>query len=376
MVSIGKSSHQRILLVEDDSATAQSIELALQERDFDVYTTDLGTEGVDRLKLYAYDACLLDLNLPDMSGYEVLKVVRSSGVETPILIVSGMASVEDKVRGLSFGANDYMTKPFHFDELVARIHNVTRNSGLALAAAQLAIEEERKLLQRTSASGSIAKSPADVFVQKMFHDINSYLSALRGLEEIQKGRIFSSIQFRRAVVCYSTLIASSTEQARLYGHGKDPIVEVATPSEIIDTLDKLCSIIFPKRMSIRFSADKRVAQLRLRTAKRLLLAVLLGLLHNAYSYGRSKDGKSHAIFDVRPSKDSNCVIFRVADKGPGISEVVRSKLFKEPVSSSGGRGVDMYFSKKTADRFGWTLRFGEMIGFSTVFELVVPVADS
>src|SRR5258708_5065720 len=96
----------RVLLIEDDSAVAQSIELMLKSESFNVYTTDLGEEGVDLGKLYDYDIILLDLNLPDMSGFEVLRSLRVSKVKTPILILSGLAGTEDKVRGLGFGADD------------------------------------------------------------------------------------------------------------------------------------------------------------------------------------------------------------------------------------------------------------------------------
>jgi two-component system cell cycle response regulator CtrA len=118
----------RVLVVEDDSATAQSIELMLKSGSFNVYTTDLGEEGIDLGKIYDYDIILLDLNLPDMSGFEVLRSLRVSKVKTPILILSGLAGIEDKIRGLGFGADDYMTKPFHKDELVARIHAIVRRS--------------------------------------------------------------------------------------------------------------------------------------------------------------------------------------------------------------------------------------------------------
>src|SRR5260370_33258047 len=118
----------RVLLIEDDSATAQSIELMLKSESFNVYTTDLGEEGVDLGKLYDYDIILLDLNLPDMSGYDVLKQLRVSKIKTPILILSGLAGIEDKVKGLGVGADDYMTKPFHKDELLARIHAIVRRS--------------------------------------------------------------------------------------------------------------------------------------------------------------------------------------------------------------------------------------------------------
>jgi two-component system, cell cycle response regulator CtrA len=100
----------------------------LQSETFNVYTTDLGAEGIDLGKMYDYDIILLDLNLPDVSGFDVLRTLRVSKVKTPILILTGLGGVEDKVRGLGFGADDYMTKPFHKDELVARIHAIVRRS--------------------------------------------------------------------------------------------------------------------------------------------------------------------------------------------------------------------------------------------------------
>ena len=118
----------RVLLVEDDAGVAQSIELMLRVEGFYVYRTDLGEEGVDLGKIYDYDIILLDINLPDISGYEVLRSLRSAKVVTPILIISGLASIEDKIRGLGLGADDYLSKPFHKDELVARIHALVRRS--------------------------------------------------------------------------------------------------------------------------------------------------------------------------------------------------------------------------------------------------------
>ena len=118
----------RVLLIEDDSATAQSIELMLKVENFNVYTTDLGGEGIDLGKLYEYDIILLDLNLPDMSGYEVLRTLRLAKVKTPILILSGLDGIASKVKGLGFGADDYLTKPFHKAEVVARIHAIVRRS--------------------------------------------------------------------------------------------------------------------------------------------------------------------------------------------------------------------------------------------------------
>jgi two-component system cell cycle response regulator CtrA len=118
----------RVLLVEDDLAMARSIEMMLNGEGFNVYATDMGEEGLDLGKIYDYDIIVLDLNLPDMHGYDVLKKLRSAKIDTPILILSGMTESDDKVKGLVFGADDYLTKPFDKSELVARIHAVVRRS--------------------------------------------------------------------------------------------------------------------------------------------------------------------------------------------------------------------------------------------------------
>jgi two-component system cell cycle response regulator CtrA len=118
----------RALLVEDDSGTAKSIELMLKPEGLHVDTTDLGERGIDLSKIYDYDIILLDLNLPDISGYEVLRSLRSAKVSIPILILSGLTGLEDKIRGLELGADDYLSKPFHKEELVARIQAIVRRS--------------------------------------------------------------------------------------------------------------------------------------------------------------------------------------------------------------------------------------------------------
>jgi len=118
----------RVLLVEDDPTTSNSIELMLTHANLNVYTTDLGEEGIDLAKLYDYDLILLDLGLPDMTGHDVLRQLRLARVETPILILSGADDTDNKIKGFGFGADDYLTKPFHREELVARIHAIIRRS--------------------------------------------------------------------------------------------------------------------------------------------------------------------------------------------------------------------------------------------------------
>jgi len=117
-----------LLLIEDDITFANGIALLLKSEGFNVYSTSLGEEGIDLGKLCDYELILLDLSLPDISGYDVLRELRHCKVQTPVLIISGLADVQHKVEALAFGADDYLTKPFHKDELVARIRAVVRRS--------------------------------------------------------------------------------------------------------------------------------------------------------------------------------------------------------------------------------------------------------
>jgi two-component system cell cycle response regulator CtrA len=118
----------RVLLVEDDTSLAKSIEMKLKSEGFICDTTDLGEDGLEIGKLYDYDIIVLDLMLPDIDGYEVLRRLRSARVKTPILILSGLAEPDNKVKGLGFGADDYLTKPFNKEELIARIQAVVRRA--------------------------------------------------------------------------------------------------------------------------------------------------------------------------------------------------------------------------------------------------------
>jgi len=118
----------RVLLVEDDQATSRSIELMLKQEGFVCDTSALGEDGLEVGKLYDYDIILLDLMLPDMDGYEVLRRFRAGRIKTPILILSGLTELDAKIKGLGFGADDYLTKPFDKRELIARIHAIVRRS--------------------------------------------------------------------------------------------------------------------------------------------------------------------------------------------------------------------------------------------------------
>ena len=119
----------RILVIEDDPTVAESIELMVRSEGMEAQATDLGQDGLDLGSVFLYDLILLDLNLPDKSGFDVLRSLRLGKIKTPVLILSGLNGIEQKVKGLGLGADDYLTKPFQSDELIARIRAILRRSG-------------------------------------------------------------------------------------------------------------------------------------------------------------------------------------------------------------------------------------------------------
>lgn len=116
----------RILFIEDDFITAQSVQKLLQKEGFICDICDTGEDGLEIGKLYEYDLILLDLMLPDIEGLEVMRRLRAANVRTPILILSGMDDTAHKVSGLCGGADDYLTKPYSTEELLARINAIIR----------------------------------------------------------------------------------------------------------------------------------------------------------------------------------------------------------------------------------------------------------
>ncbi len=118
----------RALVVEDDPVSLKLIATALDRESIIHEPTSYGEDALELAKLYDFDIILLDLTLPDIDGYEVVRRMRAAKVRTPVLILSGRLQVEDKIHGLSCGADDYVTKPFHPNELTARIQAVVRRS--------------------------------------------------------------------------------------------------------------------------------------------------------------------------------------------------------------------------------------------------------
>ena len=115
-----------ILIIEDEEQLCRSIAEGLRMNGYETDTCFDGNEGLELCMTESYDLILLDLNLPGTDGLDILQQFRTSDSTTPVLILSARGQIQDKVEGLDLGANDYLTKPFHFEELEARIRSLTR----------------------------------------------------------------------------------------------------------------------------------------------------------------------------------------------------------------------------------------------------------
>ena len=142
----------RLLLVEDEPKLANFIQQGLTEESYSVDVARDGEEALDRAARTSYDLVILDLMLPRMDGFAVCRALRASGADTPILILSARGLVQDRVKGLELGADDFLTKPFVFSELSARVRALLRrrqpNALLTLTVATLSLDPITRIVKR------------------------------------------------------------------------------------------------------------------------------------------------------------------------------------------------------------------------------------
>lgn len=127
----------KILLVEDEKKIAQALKTGMEEKGFDVMTAYDGTMGEKFFNNYEFDLVILDINLPDINGYTLSRIIRGKKQHIPILMLTALGTIEDKIEGFEAGADDYLVKPFAFQELLARIKSLLRRTQTGLPSAHI-----------------------------------------------------------------------------------------------------------------------------------------------------------------------------------------------------------------------------------------------
>src|SRR3979411_1766943 len=146
----------KVLLIEDDSETAEEITAELADRGFEIEWSANGIEGLDKARLLRPDAMIVDRLLPGMDGLTLIEALRKEQVRTPVLVLSALGAVDDRVRGLRMGGDDYLTKPFAIVELVARIEALLRRPAESRETTLRVGPLELDLIERTAKRGDRA----------------------------------------------------------------------------------------------------------------------------------------------------------------------------------------------------------------------------
>lgn len=182
-----------VLLVEDEPRVADFIHRGLRAENHGVTVAATGAEGIELAKTGEFDVIVLDLMLPDVHGYDVCQRIRAEGDHTPILMLTAMDATEDKIKGLKSGADDYLTKPFDFDELLARIEALVRRShNFAPSSSVLKVADlvlDRELLEVRRGSETIKLTAKELAILELL------MSA--------PGRVFSRTRILNQVWGYS-----------------------------------------------------------------------------------------------------------------------------------------------------------------------------
>jgi DNA-binding response OmpR family regulator len=127
----------KILVIEDEKKIADSLKQGLNENCFNVAVAYDGRWGIELFKKDSFDLIILDLNLPDMSGYDVSRQIRNLNSKIPVIMLTALSTVDDKVEGFESGADDYIVKPFDFKELIARIRALMKRSNIMIATSNV-----------------------------------------------------------------------------------------------------------------------------------------------------------------------------------------------------------------------------------------------
>lgn len=166
----------KILVVEDEKKIARVLSLELEYEGYEVKVKDTGMSGLQALEEESFDLVLLDVMLPELSGLEVLRRVRKTNTATPIILITARGSVPDKVSGLDLGANDYITKPFDIEELLARIRAQLRlnihaqeEKETELSIADLTVNEKTRDIQRAGQMLELTPREFDLLVHLLKH---------------------------------------------------------------------------------------------------------------------------------------------------------------------------------------------------------------
>lgn len=210
----------RLLIIEDEKELCRTIADGLKMNGCETDSCFDGAEGLERMQVEPYDLIILDLNLPSMDGMEVLEQFRMENIETPVLILSARGQIADKVAGLDMGANDYITKPFHFEELEARVRSLTRRKfiqkDVVLSAGQIAFHTVTRTASAAGKELKLTRKEAGL-LEYFLLNTDKIISQEELIEHLWDGSVNS---FSNSIRVHISALRKKLREAL----GSDPII--------------------------------------------------------------------------------------------------------------------------------------------------------
>ncbi|MBI5444234.1 MAG: hybrid sensor histidine kinase/response regulator [Deltaproteobacteria bacterium] len=366
-----------VLIVEDEPEVGDLLEYNLERHGFTPLRAADGLTACRVIGSEHPDLVLLDLMLPDLDGREICRLVRANKDQrvsgTPILMLTALASAEDRVGGLALGADDYVAKPFAVEEIVLRVRKLidrTRAEKASAARAEAALKREAFLLD---------------LQDMLFHELKNHLLVVSGFSgRLHEHGHLLDPEKRRS---YSGAIHRSSRY--LFGMAEDMLLlrriergDLELPDDCISPRDLVAPVaeLFATALSERGSRlhlDLPPGLPNLRVNAPSAKIVLSSLLDNAVKYGR--DGGTVEL-SCRPSDARNLSI-RVADDGLGIPEEEIPHIFekffrggKETLLKN-GTGLGLYFAKTLTEAMGGSIGVRSVVGEGAEFEIRLPLDE-
>lgn len=402
--NITKENRGNILIVDDTPENLQVLSATLLERGYKVRGVINGKMAIRAAKSGSPDLILLDIKMPEMNGYEVCAKLKADGKtsEIPIIFISALDEVLDKVKAFQIGGVDYITKPFQVEEVLARVeHQLTiKRLQKELIARNNQLQQEiveRKKAEEQAAAASLAKSQ---FVANMSHELRTPLNAILGFtqvmsrdsllsnENIENLRIINRSGQHLLELINDVLDLSKIEAG---------IVALDESSfdlyQLLDTLEEMFQIkAETKNLNLKFSVQSQVPQY-IKTDEKKLRVCLINLLGNSIKF--TENGGEILLrvgLETVPSlsgeteSDSNsianerCVIFfEVQDTGIGIAAEELKTLFNAFVQTEAGKkaadgtGLGLNITKKYVEIMGGNIEVNSILGEGTTFKFNIKL---
>lgn len=345
----------RILVVEDEGKVAQSIRDALSKGEFAVDLASDGASALGRVNATAYDLLILDVMLPDRDGFSVCREMRALGLKSPILMLSARSLVDDRVRGLDSGADDYLTKPFEvteLDALVTTLNQLLDRLQRAFASLRQFAGDVSHQIQTPL---TVIKGALDVALQEPSRSGDP--AWLEGLAEEVEG-------IRAIVVDLRTLALA------------DAPIASATSVDLTHVVDETCEIVAAlgelRHVRVRCTAE---ADVTVRGDATRLKQVVLNLGDNAVKY---TPAGGNVRIDLETADDR--AMLRITDTGIGIPEEYLPRLFDRlfRTESAGqraeGTGLGLAIAKRIVEAHGGTIEVHSRVGAGSTFTVSLPRA--